>query len=233
LFTTYGAYSFLDSESTPGGTDQGDFHTPDERAYIKGAEVNTALVYHLLTTNTAQPTHTPLFNVLQLEPYYIQLSPKCLQCFDYDWGLMAEGVYLQYGALLVGACYDSPSEGRKMVLNPSPLEVDTYGDGGAAARKAFFEQYTVGVLLSDSALTAGKVVQGMSDSGTLEKIVQAVVDAEHRFRVRALADGADGADGRDGRDGRDRRRGSVSSRQPSPAARKGDAAAGPFCRPAL
>ena len=83
-----------------------------------------------------------------------------------------------------------------MVLNPSLLEIDADADDddddnhiGAAAKKAFFDKYTVGVLLCEGPLTAGKVVQGMNDPGTLDKIVQGIVDAERGFRVRAAAHG--------------------------------------------
>ena len=77
--------------------------------------------------------------------------------------LYLTGIYLYFGAMLVGVCYESPSEGRKMVINPSNLEIfESAGDehnSYASSNRAFFERYNVGVLLCATPLIAAKVVQ--------------------------------------------------------------------------
>ena len=73
------------------------------------------------------------------------------------------GIYLYFGVMLVGVCYENPSEGRKMVINPSNLETsELAGDESnpySSSNRAFFERYNVGVLLCASPLIAAKVVQ--------------------------------------------------------------------------
>ena len=57
------------------------------------------------------------------EVYYVSLSSKYKSAMGFIWPLMAEGIYLEFGAMLVGVCCKSA---MSMILNPSHLETSVY-----------------------------------------------------------------------------------------------------------
>ena len=57
------------------------------------------------------------------EVYYVSLSTKYKSSMGHIWPLMAEGIYLEFGAMLVGVCCKSA---MSMILNPSHLETSVY-----------------------------------------------------------------------------------------------------------
>jgi hypothetical protein len=106
-----------------------------------------------------------------METYYISIPTVFLQAFSHEWSLAVEGVYLEYGCIMLGL-FD-PSKG-KIFLNPFHIDF----------RVITADANYVCIILAPDGDTAEAVNKGMSEHQALARMVAKVTDAEKKFAVR-------------------------------------------------
>ena len=103
----------------------------------------------------------------EMEMYYIPLSPKYMVTMGYMFSFMAEGIYLEFGAMLVGVCCKGE---MSMILNPSPLETNAYD-----SLDEFYKMHDTGVLMTESYEMAAFIAQCLDRDEVIEKIIAKVI----------------------------------------------------------
>jgi hypothetical protein len=89
-----------------------------------------------------------------------------------DWGLIAEGIYLEYDVMAIGLCNSTTNE---IVLNPSRLELH-----GHKFRSRFFKDFDMVIVLSDSEVTAQLLSRGLEDDDVVNNILDRLAIGEER-----------------------------------------------------
>ena len=102
----------------------------------------------------------------EMEMYYVPLSPKYMVTMGYMFSFMAEGIYLEFGAMLVGVCCKGE---MSMILNPSPLETNAYD-----SLDEFYKVHDTGVLMTESYEMAAFIAQCLDRDEIIEKIIAKV-----------------------------------------------------------
>ena len=87
-----------------------------------------------------------------------------MEALSFSWSLMAEGIFLEWGIMLIGVCSYTT---QHLVLNPSRLEINEYG--GDAAE--FYANHSTGILLCDSFEDAEMVSKGLTEKDTILAIL--------------------------------------------------------------
>jgi hypothetical protein len=121
----------------------------------------------------------------RMELYYIPLSDLLLEALQYDWNLLVEGVYVQYGRILLGVCN---SETHSVVFNPGLTEIKKFDSA-----EDFFRIFHVGIVLCADQSEANDITVGMADHNSIEKVTMKLTEMELAFAVRRLPEDASGA----------------------------------------
>jgi hypothetical protein len=108
-----------------------------------------------------------------MDCYYIPLSKSLFEAVSFEWSLVVEGVYLEYGALLIGV-FD-PLTG---VISLNPLDVDF--------RETLETTVYAGIIITEDQDYASAISKGICDTQTITRITNALVEAEAKFGVRVL-----------------------------------------------
>jgi hypothetical protein len=108
-----------------------------------------------------------------MDCYYIPLSSSLFEALSYEWGLVVESIYLHYGALLIGVF--EPITG---VVSLNPLEIDF--------RETMDTTVYAGIIIAQDQDTATAISKGISETQTITRIVNQMVEAEGKFGVRVL-----------------------------------------------
>ena len=110
----------------------------------------------------------------EMEVYYVPLSFKYVQKMGYSWSLMAEGVYLEFGAMLIGVC---SSRENDLLLHPSRLEINQFPG-------EFFVTYNTAIVICESYEEGMKISRGLEDDLVINRITSKLTFAEESFKVR-------------------------------------------------
>ena len=86
-----------------------------------------------------------------------------MSLLSFDWGLIAEGIYLEYDVMAIGLCNSTTNE---IILNPSRLELH-----GHKFRSRFFKDFDMVIVLSDSEVTAQLLSRGLEDDDVVNNIL--------------------------------------------------------------
>jgi Calcium-activated BK potassium channel alpha subunit/TrkA-N domain/Ion channel len=103
----------------------------------------------------------------EMEVYYIKLGRRYMESLSYIWSLMVEGIYLEFGIMMIGVC--SP-ENHAMVLNPTIVEMKEAEDGAE-----FFDELYMGVLICDDYEEAARVERALEDEMAIRRILSKLV----------------------------------------------------------
>jgi hypothetical protein len=114
-----------------------------------------------------------------MELYYVPLHHSFLEVFSYEWNLMVEAIYLQFGVMMIGACNVKE---HCVCMNPSKLEMEQKGKFGT--RKEFYKRYNVGILITGDQAVASQVALGTSEFLGIEAMLDRVTEEEKMFQVR-------------------------------------------------
>jgi hypothetical protein len=108
-----------------------------------------------------------------MDCYYIPLSKSLFEAVSFEWSLVVEGIYMEYGALLIGV-FD-PLSGA---ISLNPLDIDF--------RETFETTVYAGILITEDQDYASAISKGISDTQTISRMTTALVEAEAKFGVRVL-----------------------------------------------
>ena len=111
----------------------------------------------------------------EMEVYYVSLSLKYVQKMGYSWSLMAEGVYLEFGAMLMGVCSSTTND---LLLHPSRVEINQY------SQDDFFLTYNTAIVICESYEEGMKISRGLEDDLVINRILSKMTYAEESFKVR-------------------------------------------------
>ena len=112
----------------------------------------------------------------EMEVYYVPLSLKYVQKMGCSWSLMAEGVYLEFGAMLIGVC---SSRENNLLLCPSRVEINQYPNV-----TEFFDTYNTAIVICESYEEGMKLSRGLEDDLVINRIMSKLTFAEDSFKVR-------------------------------------------------
>ena len=110
---------------------------------------------------------------------YIPLPTVFLQRFGFNWRLMAEAVFTEFDALLIGVCTTDDTT-SSVILNPTALEL-----GSTDEVEAFYaEKYRTAIILAGDQDSANGIARGLAEHAVLDNVVARMCEAEAAFRVR-------------------------------------------------
>jgi voltage-gated potassium channel Kch len=136
----------------------------------------------------------------RMELYYIPLPELLLEALNYDWNLLVEGIYNQFGRMLIGVCN---TESHSVIFNPSLTEINKFHSS-----EEFFHIFQIGIVICSDQSEASEISVGINDHSAIEKITLKLTEMEESFAVRRLPEDDD--DGAGGGSGSDSNRGSHS-----------------------
>jgi len=55
-----------------------------------------------------------------MEIYYLSFGDYFLEQFDYEWTLIANAIFIEFGYILIGVCNETETS---LVLNPTGIEL--------------------------------------------------------------------------------------------------------------
>jgi len=116
----------------------------------------------------------------RMELYYVPLQGLLLEALHFDWNLLVEAIYVEFGRILVGVC---SIENHSVVFNPGAHEMNKYRDP-----EEFFKAYDVGILLASEQAEASAVASYIGDQTGIDKITLRLLEAEAEFAVRRMPD---------------------------------------------
>jgi hypothetical protein len=148
-----------------------------ENLFTTFGELETVQDLMLSNTSTLNESWLSAYNHgTDMEVYYVTLPPKYLAVMGYHFPLMAEGVFVEFGAMLMGVCCKSE---MSMILNPSSLEMHAYD-----SPEEFFKVHDTAVLLVESYEMAHFITQSLSKDDVIEKIIARMMSLEESCHVR-------------------------------------------------
>jgi hypothetical protein len=111
-----------------------------------------------------------------IEAHYVELSTFYVERMQFTWSMIAEGVFLEYGAIMVAVCCQEDST---LIMCPSRTDASLQADP-----PAFYARYKTGVVLCGSYEESAAISQGLEDRDVVMRIVAKLVDAEAGLHVR-------------------------------------------------
>ena len=111
-----------------------------------------------------------------LEVYYIPLHFEFISELFFDWSLLVEGLYLEYGVMMIGVCN---IQEQIISLNPSVIEMENF-----SSPADFFAKYNVGIIIADESATASAINQGTLDTTIMQRIKSKIINNEKQLCCR-------------------------------------------------
>jgi len=111
-----------------------------------------------------------------MEPYYIPLVPRYCEMLSYEWTLMVEGIYLEYGCSVIGV---ASAVDHSLLLNPGKKEVKKY-----KYNSRFFKHYNMLIVLCSEQSLASTIHSGLGNPNVIDRILNKLLIAEENFTVR-------------------------------------------------
>ena len=116
----------------------------------------------------------------RMELYYIPLEKLLLESFHFEWNLLVEGVYVEYGRILIGVCN---TESHSVVFNPGIAEMK-----GFSSAEEFFSQYDIGVILAHEQNEADGIAAGLGEQNDVDRMTARMLEVESEFSIRRMPD---------------------------------------------
>ena len=110
-----------------------------------------------------------------IEVYYVELSAFYVERMQRRWSLIAEGIFVEYGAIAVAACCRADNT---LIMCPSRTDTLVHADPAA-----FYARYSTAVVLCGSYEESAAISQGLEDRDVVIRIMSKLVDAEAGFHV--------------------------------------------------
>ena len=110
------------------------------------------------------------------ETYLIPLNYEYIETLKYQWTLITEGLFIEFGCLLIGVCN---VRDQKVCLNPDFIDFKNFKSG-----QDFFSYYNVGIIIADEQSMAASIGNATSDENYVNRILEKLVAAEKSFSVR-------------------------------------------------
>ena len=111
-----------------------------------------------------------------LEVYYVPMHFEFISAMCFDWTLFVEGLYLEYGVMMIGVCN---IQEQIISLNPGKLEMSAFNSPAD-----FFAKYNVGIIIAGESAMASAVSDGMSDKHIVTRMEAKIVECEKAFVCR-------------------------------------------------
>lgn len=116
----------------------------------------------------------------RMELYYVSLPEILLEALNYDWNLLVEGVYIQFGRMLIGVCN---TESHSVIFNPGLTEFNSF-----KSPEEFFKIFSIGIIICSDQSEASDIAVGLADHNSIERITLKLTELESSFAVRRLPD---------------------------------------------
>jgi voltage-gated potassium channel Kch len=114
----------------------------------------------------------------RMELYYVPLPELLLEALNYDWNLLVEGIYNQFGRMLIGVCN---TDSHSVIFNPGLTEFQKFHSA-----EKFFEVFQIGIVICSDQSEASEIAVGIADHSSVEKITLKLTEMEASFAVRRL-----------------------------------------------
>jgi len=108
-----------------------------------------------------------------MDIYYIPLPGLFLEAFNFDWGMVAESLYIEYHCMLLGVFSNTDGE-----INLNPINVE-FKD--PKTKKVFY-----GILLGPSQDVATRITKAIHEYSSIARMVNSMLEAESCFGVRVV-----------------------------------------------
>ncbi|CAE7458963.1 Kcnt2, partial [Symbiodinium microadriaticum] len=116
----------------------------------------------------------------RMELYYVPLEKLLMESFHFEWNLLVEGIFVEYGRILIGVCNIGS---HSVVFNPGITEMKKYHNA-----EEFFEHYDVGVILAHEQSEANAIAAGLADQNAVDKMTARMLEVEADFSIRRMPD---------------------------------------------
>jgi hypothetical protein len=110
------------------------------------------------------------------EIYLIPINYEFAAKFQFQWTLMVEAVYLEYGCMMLAVVN---IRDQNICLNPDASDFSKF-----ASSRDFFDYYNIGVIIAEEQLMASAISTGTTDVQQMWGMLSKVVNAESQFAVR-------------------------------------------------
>jgi potassium large conductance calcium-activated channel subfamily M alpha protein 1 len=114
----------------------------------------------------------------RMEMYFIPLEKGFLEAMNFDWDLLCEAVYVEFGRILAGV---ASVEKHSMIFNPGEFELQSYFNA-----EEFYSVYNVAVIMAMSQDEANSIAAALADYQALDRIMVRMLAVEEDFAVRKL-----------------------------------------------
>jgi len=114
----------------------------------------------------------------RMEMYFIPLEKAFLEAMNFDWDLLVEAVYVEFGRILTGV---ASVEKHSMIFNPGEFELQGYFNA-----EEFYNVYNVAVIMAMSQDEANSIATALADYQALDRIMVRMLAVEEDFAVRRL-----------------------------------------------
>lgn len=120
----------------------------------------------------------------RMELYYVPLESLVLEALNFEWNLLVEAIFVEFGRILIGVCnIDSHS----VVFNPGAPEMKKFD-----RPEEFFTHYDVGIVLAHEQSEANAIAAGLADQGAIDKMTMRMLEVESEFSIRRMPDEEEG-----------------------------------------
>jgi hypothetical protein len=116
----------------------------------------------------------------RMELYYVPLENLLLEALNFEWNLLVEGIFVEYGRVMIGVCN---IETHSVVYNPGAAEMKKF-DSPAD----FFQHYDVGIILAHEQSEANAIASGIADQGSIDRMTFRMLEVEVEFAIRRMPD---------------------------------------------
>ena len=114
----------------------------------------------------------------RMEMYFVSLERPFLEAMNFDWDLLVEAVYVEYGRILTGVCNVNK---HAIIFNPGEYEMRHYFNA-----EEFFSEYSIGILMATSQEEANSISANLSEYQALDRVMVRMLAVEEDFAVRRL-----------------------------------------------
>jgi hypothetical protein len=114
----------------------------------------------------------------RMEMYFVPLEKGFLESMNFDWDLLVEAVYVEFGRIFTGVC---SVEKHSIIFNPSEFEMKGFFNA-----EEFYSVYNVAIIMAMSQEEANSIATSLADYQALDRIMVRMLAVEEDFAVRRL-----------------------------------------------
>jgi len=110
------------------------------------------------------------------EFYAVPLSLVYIEACSFEWSLVAEGIFLMFDSIVVGA-YNSQT--GEVLINPNRRDLKKY-----RYMSKFFEKFDAVIVIADERSQVSRIEANLGDRASIQKCLKKICIAEDYFAVR-------------------------------------------------